>query len=86
LYLSIGMCDLFVEITWPNCSGILWNKQKYCTQSMQDAIPHHGFSLCDQNTWFDRKFCLSSCKSERETLAWVLFGSFAMAVWCIKEQ
>jgi hypothetical protein len=31
LYFSIGMCD------------ILWSKLKYCMQSMQDAITHHGF-------------------------------------------
>jgi hypothetical protein len=43
LYLSIGMCVSFAGRTWPNCSNILWSKLKYCTQSMQDTIPYHGF-------------------------------------------
>jgi hypothetical protein len=43
-----------------------------------------GHNLFKMQSCFDRKFCCSSCRSERETVAGVVFGSFKW--WDYKSE
>ncbi len=48
---SHSTCVLFAEKSWPDYGDIFWSKLKDWTQSMQDAIPHHGFYVIKLHIW-----------------------------------
>ncbi len=57
--------------------NLIGSKLKNWTPSVQDAEPRGGFYVIKLYD-FESKFFCSPCRSERETVAGVLFGSFSM--------
>jgi hypothetical protein len=64
-------CALFLEKSWPDYSDIFSDKSNDCTQSRQDAIPHHAFYVSkvhDSNGIF-----LAILGNQTEKLCWEFF-------------
>jgi hypothetical protein len=74
---SHSTCGWLVYLPKAFDLNLIGSKLKNWTSSVQDAEPRGGFYVIKLYD-FERKFFCSPCRSERETVAGVLFGSFAM--------
>jgi hypothetical protein len=86
--LFLFVCLSIAFISWFVCRKMLtWCLPKR-TERLDTFYARRNTSswlLCDQTTWFERKLFCSPFRSERETLAGVLAGSFTMVGSQIRE-
>ncbi len=81
LVLFLSRCLSTAFVSWFVCRKMLtWYlpRQIERLDTFYARCSTSSWLLRDRTTWFERKFFCSLCRSERETVAEVLFGSFTM--------